>query len=56
MAIEARIRELDARHHRLDDQIDEEVKHPSSDSLRLHSLKKEKLKLKDEIQALKRKH
>ena len=56
MALEARIRELDARHNRLDDRIGEEVRHPSSDSLRLSSLKKEKLKLKDEIQSLKRKH
>ena len=56
MALEARIRELDARHHRLDDRIDEEVRHPSADSLRLSSLKKEKLKLKDQIQSLKQKH
>jgi hypothetical protein len=52
MPIEARIRELDARHTRLDVEIDEVTKHPSADSLELARLKKEKLRLKEEIEAL----
>ena len=52
MSIEARIRELDARHTRLDTEIDEVKKHPSADSLELARLKKEKLKLKEEIENL----
>ncbi|MCW5724427.1 MAG: DUF465 domain-containing protein [Maricaulaceae bacterium] len=56
MAIEARIRELDNRHQQLDTQIEDESKRPVADSLRLASLKKEKLKLKEEIEALRRRH
>ncbi len=52
MPIDARIRELDARHTRLDAQIDEVTSHPSADSLELTMLKKEKLRLKEQIEAL----
>ncbi len=53
MAIEARIRELDARHQALERQIDEEMSHPSSDDLRVRELKRQKLKLKEQIEGLK---
>lgn len=52
MPIEARIRELDARHTRLDSQIDELNKHSSADSLEVARLKKEKLRLKEQIELL----
>ncbi len=52
MAIEARIRELDARHAALERMIDEEMSHPSSDDLRVRELKRQKLKLKEEIEGL----
>ncbi len=52
MAIEARIRELGARHLNLEKAINDEVKRPSSDSLRLHDLKRKKLKLKEEMDVL----
>ena len=52
MPIEARIRELDARHMRLDSQIDELTKHASADSLEMARLKKEKLRLKEQIRSL----
>ena len=52
MPIAARIRELDARHTRLDAKIDEVFKHPSADSLEVARMKKEKLRLKEEIEAL----
>ena len=52
MATEARIRELDARHHQLDARIDDIMKSPSSDTLQIASLKKQKLKLKEEIERL----
>lgn len=52
MPIAARIRELDARHSRLDTEIDEAAKHPSTDSLEVARLKKEKLRLKEQIEAL----
>jgi len=54
MATEARIRELDARHHQLDARIEAAMKSPSSDTLQVATLKKEKLKLKEEIERLRR--
>ncbi len=52
MAAEARIRELDARHHQLDARIEDIMKSPASDTLQIASLKKQKLKLKEEIERL----
>ena len=52
MSIEARIRELDARHTRLDSQLDDLKKHASADSLEVARLKKEKLRLKEEMETL----
>jgi hypothetical protein len=56
MTIEAHIRELDARHHQLDDLIETESKRPGSDTIQIASLKKEKLKLKEQIESLRRSH
>ena len=52
MAIEARIRELDARHRSLETMIEEEMSHLSSDDLRVRELKRQKLKLKEEMESL----
>ena len=52
MAIEARIRELDSRHQTLDRQIAEEMKSPAADDLRVRELKRQKLKLKEQLEAL----
>ncbi|MEE2566547.1 DUF465 domain-containing protein [Hyphobacterium marinum] len=56
MPVEAHIRELDSRHHHLDELIEREMKRPGSDSLHLQTLKKEKLKLKEQIEGLRRQH
>lgn len=56
MTIEAHIRELDARHSKLDNMIETESKRPSSDTLQIASLKKEKLRLKEQIESLRRSH
>ncbi len=53
MAIEARIRELGSRHQSLDKAIEDEHRRPSADSLRVHELKRQKLKLKEQIEGLK---
>ncbi len=53
MAIEARIRELGSRHQSLEKAIEDEHRRPSGDSLRVHELKRQKLKLKEEIEGLK---
>ena len=54
MATEARIRELDARHTQLDTRIEEALKSPASDTLQIATLKKQKLRLKEEIERLRR--
>lgn len=52
MALESRLRELDARHRDLDQTIALEARQPSADALRLTELKRQKLRLKEEIEAL----
>jgi hypothetical protein len=52
MAIEARIRELDSRHETLERAIADESSRPACDELRLRELKRRKLRLKEEMEAL----
>ena len=52
MAMEARLRELGARHQSLEKAIQDELRRPSSDDLKLKELKRQKLKLKDELENL----
>ncbi|MFC3071443.1 YdcH family protein [Phenylobacterium soli] len=52
MAVEARLRELGARHQSLEKAIQDELRRPSADDLRLQELKRQKLKLKDELESL----
>ncbi|MBI1360413.1 MAG: DUF465 domain-containing protein [Alphaproteobacteria bacterium] len=52
MSLESRIRELSERHKRLEDAIAAELKYPAGDDVRLHDLKRRKLRLKDEIMQL----
>jgi hypothetical protein len=52
MALEARIRELGSRHQSLEEAIQDELRRPASDDLKVQELKKQKLKLKEELEAL----
>jgi hypothetical protein len=52
MALEARIQELAKRHSDLETAIDQETKRPLVDTVRVQAMKKEKLRLKDEISEL----
>ena len=52
MAVEARIRELGSRHQSLEKMIQDEAKRPSYDAARLQQLKRQKLKLKEEMESL----
>lgn len=52
MALEAHIKELTDKHKKLEEQIAAEMAHPVWDEIRVASLKKEKLRLKDEIERL----
>ena len=45
----AHVEELASKHAALDSLIDEEEHRPAPDVIRLHQLKKEKLRLKDEL-------
>ncbi|HEY3798686.1 MAG TPA: DUF465 domain-containing protein [Caulobacteraceae bacterium] len=52
MAIEARIRELGVRHQTLEQAIHDEMARPSADDDRLKDLKRQKLRLKEEMERL----
>jgi len=52
MAVDARIRELGTRHQTLDKAIQDEMSRPSADDVRLRDLKRQKLRLKEEMEAL----
>lgn len=52
MAIDARIRELGFRHQSLDRAIQDEYSRPAADDLRLRQLKRQKLRLKEELESL----
>lgn len=52
MAIESRLRELDTRHRDLDQAIEMEGRRPSVDGMQLAALKRQKLKIKEEIEAI----
>ena len=53
MAVEARIRELGLRHQTLEREIEDEMSRPAADTMRLTELKRQKLRLKEEMESLK---
>ncbi len=55
MAIEARIRELGVRHQTLERAIQDELGRPAADGDRLKELKRQKLRLKEEMESLRAK-
>jgi hypothetical protein len=55
MAVEAHIRELADKHQRLQELIDAEMAHAGWDDVRIAAMKKEKLRLKDELEKLRAK-
>ena len=52
MASESQIREVADKHQRLQEEIESEMAHSAWDELRVAALKKEKLRLKDELERL----
>ena len=52
MAVEARIRELGYRHENLENAIQDELRRPAYDDMKLKELKRQKLRLKEEMEAL----
>ncbi len=49
MSLEERLEALKARHTTLEDMINQELQRPHPDDIEIHALKKEKLKIKDEL-------
>jgi len=54
MAITAHLAELAEKHRALDERIDRAMSRPGSDDIEIRRLKQEKLKLKDEMERLRR--
>lgn len=52
MALESHIAELEKRHELLEKAIEDELHSPGSDDLQITELKRQKLKLKEEITRL----
>ena len=52
MAVDARIRELGNRHQSIERMIQDELSRPAYDDMRLKQLKRQKLKLKEEMEGL----
>ena len=52
MALEGHIQELSEKHKRLQELIEAEMSHPDWDEIRIQSLKREKLRIKDELERL----
>ena len=52
MALEGHIQELSEKHKKLQEMIESEMAHPDWDESRVAELKKEKLRIKDEMERL----
>jgi hypothetical protein len=53
MALDAHLAELSEKHRALDRKIEEEMARPLADDLKIAEMKRQKLRLKDEIEKLK---
>lgn len=52
MALQGHVQELSEKHKKLEDLIESEMAHPDWDETRVAALKKEKLRIKDELERL----
>lgn len=52
MSLQGRIVELSNRHRELEHKIDQEQKRPAADSAMLRELKRQKLRIKEELKSL----
>lgn len=52
MSLSSHLQELRKKHHSLSEKVEEAQKSPGTDDLMISSLKKEKLKLKEQIERL----
>ncbi|HTZ79241.1 MAG TPA: DUF465 domain-containing protein [Stellaceae bacterium] len=56
MSLQDRIQTLRARHHSLETALEEEIHRPLPNEEMIHDIKRQKLKIKDEIAELERQH
>lgn len=52
MDVTSHVKELRRKHQALSDMVEEELRHPGSSDLHITELKKQKLRLKEEIERL----
>lgn len=52
MSIQAHLAELTDKHHALEAEIDQEMERPLADTLKITELKRQKLRIKEEITRL----
>ena len=52
MALDAHLAELSEKHRALDRKIEDEMARPTADDLKIAEMKRQKLRLKDEIERL----
>jgi len=52
MALEGHMQELSDKHRKLQEMIESEMAHPDWDEAKITALKKEKLRIKDELERL----
>ena len=52
MSLDSHIKELEAKHHALEAKIEQELAHPAPDDLAIAELKRQKLRIKDELTRL----
>ncbi len=52
MSMQSHLAELERRHAEMKRKIEDALMHPSTDSLKLADMKRQKLKIKDEIERL----
>lgn len=53
MSIASHLSALEQKHRALEQEIEDELTHPAADDARIRELKRQKLKLKDQINRLK---
>ncbi|HBT42638.1 MAG: YdcH family protein [Alphaproteobacteria bacterium] len=56
MSLEQRLEALKVRHSTLEDLINQESSRPLPDDIEIHALKKEKLRIKDEMEGIATRH
>ncbi|MEP3049115.1 MAG: DUF465 domain-containing protein [Roseibium sp.] len=52
MSMQSHLAELQRRHAEMERKIEDALLHPSTDSLKLANMKRQKLKIKDEIERI----